>query len=147
MERDLHCVRALLHPPAPQVPPVKKLFILAVLALASGALACPVKPGYVANGLFKNTSKAAPICGPLYQAFKYSLVGVKWTEMYEVKNGRVGNLRTADFLALIQKRGYRNVKRKISARSQVYLFQRRNNSITAVIGFSAGGSYLGLAGQ
>lgn len=126
---------------------LRRLTLTAALVLAPAALACPVKQGYIANGLFKNTSQASPICGPLYQTFKFSMAGVKWTEMYEVKSGRVGNRKTADFLALIQKSGYRNVKRKISARSQVYLFQRRNNTITLVVGTSGGMGYIGLAGQ
>lgn len=120
---------------------------LAALLLTSAALACPAKAGYVANGLFKNVGKAQPICGPLYETFRRSLKGVKWTEMYEVRDGRVGNKKTADFLALIQKGGYRRVKSQVSARSQVYLFQRRGNYITAVIGVSGPTGYIGLAGQ
>ncbi len=126
---------------------MKKLSALAALLLTSVALACPVKQGYVANGLFKNTAGAKPICGPLYQAFRFSMTGVKWTEMYEVKAGRVGQLRTADFLNLIRRGRYRLMRQNKTVRSQVYLFERGSHSITVVVGVSGGAQYLGLAGQ
>lgn len=49
--------------------------------LLSSALACPVKPGTVANSLFKDTRQLTPICGPLHLTFKQAMPGVKWTEM------------------------------------------------------------------
>lgn len=126
---------------------MKTLSVLAALTLTPFALACPVKQGYVANGLFKNTAGAKPICGPLYQTFRFSMAGVKWTEMYEVKAGRVGQLRTSEFLALIRRGRYRLVKQSKTVRSQVYLFERGSHSITVVVGVSGGAQYIGLAGQ
>lgn len=119
---------------------------LAVLLLLSPALACPVKPGNIANSLFKDTLKLAPICGPLYLTFKQAMVGTKWTEMYALDT-RSRLAQTASVLATIQRKGYKKVRESKKPRSQVYLFQRGKNTITAVVGISGPVHYIGLAGQ
>ncbi|MCP2015052.1 hypothetical protein L1280_002204 [Deinococcus sp. HSC-46F16] len=58
-----------------------RLSSLVAAVLLSSALACPVKPGTVANSLFKDTRQLTPICGPLHLTFKQAMPGVKWTEM------------------------------------------------------------------
>lgn len=125
---------------------MKKLLLLAALTLPA-ALACPVKPGYVANGLFRDASHTTPICGPLYLAFQHNMAGVKWTEMYALDPNRAGDLQAERILAAIQKSGYRSVKAQKTARSQAYQFQRGAHTITAVVGQSGPVRYLGLAGQ
>lgn len=119
---------------------------LVALVLFSSALACPVKPGTVANSLFKDTRRLTPICGPLYLTFKQAMTGVKWTEMYAL-DAKTGAAQTAYVLASLQKGGYKKVKEARTPRSQTYLFQRGKNTITAVVGYSGPMQYLGLAGQ
>lgn len=124
-----------------------KLLALAALALASASLACPVKAGYVANGLFKDTSKTKPICGPLYLAFKNSMAGSKWTEMYALASDKTGQTQAERILGGIQKSGYRKVRAQKNPRNEVYQFQRGGHFITALIGISGPTRYLALAGQ
>ncbi|MBB5236182.1 hypothetical protein [Deinococcus budaensis] len=126
-----------------------RLLLLAALLLTPAALACPVKPGTVANGLFKDTRRLPPICGPLYLTFKQAMSGTKWTEMYAL-DSQASKTRTAQtnaILASIVRSGYRKVREQKGPRSQVYLFQRRKNTITAVVGISGPVHYLALAGQ
>ncbi|EYB68187.1 hypothetical protein DEIPH_ctg025orf0019 [Deinococcus phoenicis] len=126
---------------------MKKLLLLAAPLLASAALACPVKQGYIANGLFKDASQTTPICGPLYLAFKNSLSGAKWTEMYALAADRTGQGQAERILAGIQKSGYKKVRAQKGPRNETYQFQRGSHFITAVIGISGPTRYLGLAGQ
>ncbi|GMA16821.1 hypothetical protein E5F05_16490 [Deinococcus metallilatus] len=124
-----------------------KLLALTTLALASASLACPVKAGYVANGLFKDTSKTTPICGPLYLAFKNSMAGSKWTEMYALASDKIGQTQAGRILGGIQKSGYKQVRAQKTPRNEVYQFQRGGHVITAVLGISGPTRYLALAGQ
>lgn len=128
---------------------MNRLLPLAALVLTPVALACPVKSGTVANGLFKDTRKLTPICGPLYLTFKQAMAGTKWAEMYTLdsKASQTRTRQTNALLASIVKGGYRKVREQKNPRHQVYLFQRGKNTITAVVGISGPVHYLALAGQ
>lgn len=131
----------------PVPPALRRLVPCAALLLTSAALACPAKPGYVANSLFRAPGNLTAICGPLYLAFQNSLKGAKWTEMYALAAGQPGDAQLARLLTAIQKSGYRQARVQRQARSQVYLFTRGEHSITAVTGVSGPVRYVALAGQ
>ena len=119
---------------------------LSLLSLPA-ALACPVKAGHMAGGLIKDAGGTTPICGPLYLSFKQSMGGAKWTEMYALAPEATGQKQAASVLAALQKQGYRLVREKKSARSEVYLYRKGQATVTALIGLSGPTRYLALAGQ
>ncbi len=62
-----------------------RLLALTSLTLTSAALACPVKPGTLGNGLMPSIAGMRPECGANYQQFKKgaTLKG-QWAEMYSL---------------------------------------------------------------
>jgi len=110
----------------------KMLFVLGLLT-SSSALACPIKKGYIANGLIKNiysTEILAPVCGELRDYVASNVFStMKWTELYGVKNTNGGKLQIATIQRVMTHMGYRKVASQAISKGTMWRFDKGSKTI------------------
>lgn len=66
------------------------------LSLTGPALACAVKPGYMANGLLRTPAGVTSTCGAMYKLWRAGIGdGAKWAEMFFVTPGASARVNRA----------------------------------------------------
>lgn len=87
---------------------MKKL-LTTILLLSSVSLACPSVKGYMAGGLFKQTSSLKPLCGAEYTVYKRSFLSnpdLEFVELYEFNLKNDARQFAKNTLSNLSKKGY-----------------------------------------
>lgn len=107
---------------------MKKLIPIVCLALLPFASACPVKKGYLANGLIKNTYSTevlAPVCGEMRDYVAQNVFKtMKWTELHGVKNTNGGLLQVAVIQKILTHNGFKETAAVPTEKGKMWRFDK-----------------------
>lgn len=125
---------------------MKKLAVLALLSLLPLAAACPVKKGYIANGVVKDIGNLAPLC-EMNSTMKGMLDGARWVEVWSTSNDKKGALSIAYVIAGLKEKGWRQTAEKPTEKGKVYSFAKGGKTTVLLLGVSDPLVFVAIAGK
>lgn len=112
---------------------MKKLFAIVFLSLFPFASACPVKKGYLANGLIKNTYSTdvlAPVCGEMRDYLATNVFKtMRWIELYGLKNTNGGKLQIEVIKKLLNHNGYKEIGSQPTSKGMMWRYDKGSKTI------------------
>ncbi len=96
-------------------------FACALLVVTS-AQACPIKKGYILNGLIKDSKQIYPVCNDIYKQFKKGATGAKWTELYFIANDTSSAKKISTLVEQIKSKGYKQAEYNKQGNEALYVF-------------------------
>lgn len=125
---------------------MKKLLLLVGAVLASNALACPVKKGFIANGLVKDTVKMEPLC-ELTPTMRGLVKGATWAEVWGTSNDRTGGLKVISVLNSLKTLGYREGSVQNTAKGKVWQLVKGNKVVVILTAVNDPLVFITIAGK
>ena len=129
---------------------MKKLISLCVFALASAAVACPVKSGYIANGIVRNVLKPkefVPMCSLQATLQKQFFSTMRWTEVYGVENSNLGRLNIAYVITALKEKGFKQVASQPTEKGNVWRFDKGSQVVMVMTAANGPVIFLAIAGR
>lgn len=114
--------------------------------LSATALACDIKPGYLAHGLIRDTLKMEPLCS-LGDAMKSQVPGSKWAEVWGTTNDQAGKLKIAYVMSALELKGFKLLTKRPAEKGQVFGYVRGNETVVLLTGVNDPLIFLAITGK
>lgn len=112
---------------------IKKTLLFVFLLVFSVSLACPIKPGFVANGLIRDTVRLIPMCGKLPPGLLQVPEGVTWHELYGFGTTPTQKLKLVTLNAAIRAQGFKQVNTSKTDKLEVYQYAKDDKTVSILI--------------
>ena len=125
---------------------MKKQVVTVLLALLPLASACPVKPGYIANGVVEDIPKMTPLC-EVNTTVKALVDGARWVEVWGTSSDKKGVQNVAYVIAALHQKGWRLTAEQPTQEGKVYRFEKGTQIIAMLLTISDPDVFITLAGK
>lgn len=112
----------------------------------STAWACPIKKGFIANGVVKDIVHMQPLC-EMNSSMKSLVPTAKWVEVWGTSNDKKGALNVAYLFAALKEQGYKEVAAQKTAKGMVWRYDKGSKSITILSAINDPLVFLAIAGK
>ncbi|WP_407569053.1 hypothetical protein [Deinococcus altitudinis] len=109
-----------------------KRIVLALLLLSSAA-ACPVKPGFFANGQYRDTTGLTPQCTPAFRKLAAQVKPTEYSEIYRIDTDMEGGLKVLAAAQLLVSNGWRKVDMPGGGKSRAFGFEKGGKRIVITV--------------
>ena len=115
--------------------------------LFSAAAACPVKPGFVANGQVVDNLRLVPVCGQVPKELSVRPEGTTWLEIFAFSPSATNNIKLLTLKAALRARGYTQFNEGKKGRDELYQFAKGNKYVVLSTLSYNGARFLHVAGN
>ena len=105
------------------------LFLSAAGAGLSVAGACPVRPGFFADGQYKDTTGLTPQCTPAFRKLAAQVKPTEYGEIYRTTPDMDGGLKVLKAAELLVSHGWKKVNMPNVGKSRMFGFQKGGKQI------------------
>ncbi|MGY2892721.1 hypothetical protein [Deinococcus sp. UYEF24] len=124
-----------------------KRTVLAFLLLLSSTAACPVKPGFFANGQYRDTTGLVPQCTPAFRKLAAQVKPTQYSEIYRITTDMEGGLKVLAAAELLVSNGWKKIDMPSVGTSRVFGFQKGGKQIVLTVRHETDSSLVVVTGD
>ena len=121
--------------------------VLLCFTLFSAASACPIKPGFVANGQVTDNLRLVPVCGTIPNELKVLPEGTTWLETFAFSPSANNNIKLLTLKAALRTKGYTQFNEGKNGKDEIYQFAKGDRYVVLSTLSYKGARFLRIAGN